>query len=143
MSRVPSEQPDNLLGALTSVPDEELTKSAESAEGVNAGATVRPVYRHRHISCYTITETELRTLQLANSGVAVLGAIGASLATFWLDIFKDTVLAEEVPEQAQAALAYIQPALGVSAVAFFLAAGGIILWRRGFIAQIKRESREL
>jgi len=60
---------------------------------------------------------------------------------FWLDLFKDTKLATQVPPETQELLAVVQPLLLLMAIAALLA-GGLLWYRRGSaLDRIRRESR--
>ena len=130
---------EQLLKALTETPDASLEEKAERAEGVN-GATVEPVYSQRKMKCYTVTESELRQIGLSNLGITGLFSLGAAFFAFGLDVFKDTLLAESVPDAAQAIVSYVQPICFFVSASFFVLGLLTIRWRSGLIKLIKDES---
>lgn len=129
----------NLLDALKAVPDEALEQKIEKSEGV-AGATVEPVYSARRMRCYSVTESELLQIGLANIGITAFFSLGSALIAFWLDIFKDTVLASEVPKDAEVVISYVQPVLLFLGLLFWGFAGISVYWRHSMIKLIKQES---
>lgn len=105
-----------------------------------AGGVVKPVYSERTMKCLTVTESELKQIGLANLGVTVCVGIGSAFAAFGIDVFKDSMLAPDVPESARVLTEYVQPlCLGVGVV-FYVIAGLLYLWRRDMIGMIRRES---
>lgn len=129
-----------LLDGLLSTNDAQLEETVEQAEGVN-GATVEPVYSRRKMRCYSVTESELKQIGLANLGITAFASIGSGLLAFYLDIFKDTILAEEVAATAKSAIEYVQPILLFLGVSFWILAIVTLFWRRSMVATIKEESR--
>lgn len=93
--------------------------------------------------CFSVTDSELRTLGLANVGQSICLSIGSALLAFSLDIFKDTTMAEKVPAAAAHAAEYAQPICLFLGVAFYLAAAAVWWWRRGMIDTIKKESSDV
>lgn len=91
---------------------------------------------------FSVSETELATIGLANLGQNFFLAVGSALLAFSLDIFKDTTMAEKVPTTAAEIAGYAQPICFFLGLAFYGAAGGIWWWRRGMINTIKIESRD-
>ncbi|MEO0637650.1 MAG: hypothetical protein AAFY73_13490 [Pseudomonadota bacterium] len=59
---------------------------------------------------------------------------------FWLDIFKDTLLAESIPEASAEAVSYVLPICFVLGLLFWGGAIALFIWRRGFISDIKASS---
>lgn len=131
--------PPSLLDGVRSTPPEELAKGVKATEKPN-GSTVEPIYSARQMRCYSVTESELRQIGLANLGITAFSTIGSACLAFWLDIFKDTVLAESIPEAAQIAISYVEPLLLVFGVGFWIVAGLGVLWRHKMIELIKKES---
>ncbi|MEL6883441.1 MAG: hypothetical protein AAFP87_02945 [Pseudomonadota bacterium] len=130
-----------LLDRLKRTNDTELEEKVERTEGVN-GSTLEPIYSSRKMVCYSVTESELKQLNLANIGVASFTSLGSAMLAFWLDVFKDTTLASSVPESAQAIISYVQPIILFLGAAFWIISGVILYWRRGLILLIKEESQE-
>ncbi len=90
--------------------------------------------------CYSVTESELLQIGLANIGITAFFSLGSALIAFWLDIFKDTVLASEVPKEAQIVISYVQPVLLLLGLLFWGFAGMSVYWRHSMIKLIKEES---
>ena len=107
------------------------------------GSTLRAIYTARSMRCFSITESELRTIGLANVGQNILLSIGSALLAFSLDIFKDTTMAEHVPSQAAEIASYVQPICLFLGLAFYVAAGFVWWWRKGMIDTIKKESSDV
>lgn len=128
-----------LLAKLEKTPDANLTQSVEETEGVT-GATVELIYSQRKMHCYSITESELQQIGLANIAITSLGSIGSALLAFSLDIYKDTLLAEEIPAATRELISYIQPVLLSLGVAFWVIAIIAVFWRKKMIKLIKEES---
>lgn len=130
---------EELFESLMDTDDSSLERKVKKTEGVN-GATVEPVYSTRKMKCYSVTESELKQIGLANLGITAFASIGSGFLAFWLDIFKDTFLADSVPETAQSAINYVQPILLYVGIAFWLLCGATLYWRRNMIQIIKDES---
>jgi hypothetical protein len=90
--------------------------------------------------CYSVTESELQQINLANIGITASFSFGSALLAFYLDVFKDTVLATEVPAEAQAVIGYVQPVLLFLGAGFWIFAGVLLWWRRNMVKLIKDES---
>lgn len=139
--KAPTPQQQHLKEQLAKLPDEELGPTVESVEGVN-GSTLEPVYSARKMRAYTITDSELKQIGLANIGITSAASIGSGFMAFGLDIYKDTMLAESVPEPAQVLVSYVQPICFAVGIALWIAAAAMMWWRRGMINLIKTESGE-
>ena|GEM_PF-6263333 len=139
MTKQPTKPSQELLDKLKGVDDDTLEGRVESAEGIN-GSSIEPVYSTRKMRCYTITESELQQINLANIGVTAIASIGTAFLAFWLDVFKDTLLADNVPDSAQVIINYVQPILLFLGLAFWGFAIAVLWWRRGLIKTIKEES---
>ncbi len=133
--------PAKLKQGLESLSDDALEESVETAEGVN-GSTIEPVYSKRKMKAYTVTESELKQIGLANIGITGTASIGSAFFVFGLDILKDTVLATEVPKEAAAIVSYVQPISFFIGVAFWLFSAVLMYWRRDMINTIKKESTD-
>ncbi len=138
MPSKPEPEP-SLLERITAVPDASLAVGVKAAEGMS-GSTVEPIYSTRKMRCYSVTESELKQINLANIAITAFSSTGSALLAFWLDIFKDTILSEKVPEVAQTAIGYVQPILLILGIGFWVAAGAALWWRRDMIKLIKQES---
>lgn len=132
---------EDLIGQVSEASDEHLAKGVQETEGLN-GSTVEPVYSSRKMRCYSVTESELQQINLANIGITASFSFGSALLAFYLDVFKDTVLAESISEQAEAVIGYVQPVLLAFGVGFWAFAGLLLWWRRNFIKLIKDESAQ-
>lgn len=131
--------PDELLNELKDTSVGDLSKGVAKEEGVN-GSLLKPVYSHRQIKCFTITDSELQQIGLANIGITGLASIGSAFFAFWLDIFKDTLLSQSVPENAKIVLSYVQPLCLIMACTLWIFATVIYFWRKRMIDTLKRES---
>lgn len=92
------------------------------------------------MKCLTVTESELKQIGLANLGVTASVGIGSAFVAFGVDIFKDSLLAEQVPETARMLTDYVQPLCLVMGVAFYVIAVLLYVWRKDMIGLIRRES---
>jgi len=128
-----------LLGALKDTPDDSLAEGVIETEGAN-GSTVEPIYSARKMKCYSVTESELQQLGIANIGVTSFFSLGSACFAFALDIFKDSLLSEDVPQVAARAIEYVQPILIFFGIIFWVIAALALKWRRGMIKLIKDES---
>lgn len=133
-------KPDpQLLSKLKETSDAELGTGAEITEGIN-GSTVEPVYSARKMKCYSVTESELKQIGLANIAITSMGSIGTGLFAFGLDIYKDTVFATGIPETTEAVISILQPILLIGGAAFWVIAIIAIFWRKSMMTLIKEES---
>lgn len=108
--------------------------------GEPAGSTMRPIYQERTMKCYVVSESELKQLGLANIGITAFAAVGSFLLAFGLDIMKDVLITEDIPENARPLVSIIPPVSIVLGLAFYSLAGLAILWRRSMLNLIKSES---
>lgn len=139
---------DPILSELEGVPDALMESAAETAEGGKgvtqvadpSGGQFAPIYRVRRTQCYTVTNSELKQIGLANLGATAFFTIGSLLAGFAIDVFKDIVLTEEVPDAAKQIIESAQPLLFTVAAAFYLIGFLAMLWRWDMIKSIKQES---
>lgn len=60
-------QKSDLIDGLRLIRDGDLEGGVETTEGVS-GSTVEPVYSKRKMRCYSVTESELKQIGLANIG---------------------------------------------------------------------------
>ena len=110
----------------------------------NTGPALTIVQGQRKMRCFMVTESELKQIGLANLLSTISSSIGAMLIGFGLDIYKDlTILSGDAPagsrENASSIAVTFQNASFYLGVAFILAAGALLLWRRSLLAQIKAE----
>ncbi len=117
-----------------------MVDELEKGLGGVVGGTVRATYTERNMRYFSISESELKTIGLANLGQNFFLAVGSGLLAFSLDIFKDTTLAENVPTKAAEIAGYAQPILLFIGLAFYVGAAGVWWWRRGMVKTIKNES---
>ena len=85
----------------------------------------------------------MQQIGLANLATTFTSSIGFGLFAFWLDVFKDTTLATEIPASAEIILTYVRPMMFAGALAFWAGALGFWLWRRSMISTIKKEAKEI
>lgn len=129
----------DFIGQVAGASDESLAFGVQKTEGLN-GSTVELVYSTRQMRCYSVTESELQQINLANISISASFLFGSTLLAFYLDIFKDTVLATEVPLQAQTVISYARPILIALGIGFWVFAGVFLFWRRNLVKLIKDES---
>ena len=133
---------EDLLDKLKSTSAEDLTAGVAKVERSN-GATLEPIYSKRSFKCFTVTESELQQLGLANISMTFTAAIGSALFAFWFDIFKDTEMATEIPDRAKIVLSYVKPLCLYGACLFWLFSLILFLWRGRMLSTIKKESKDL
>lgn len=131
---------NDLLNKLKSTSAEDLTAGVAKVERAN-GATLEPIYSKRSFKCFTVTESELQQLGLANLAMTFTAAIGSALFAFWFDIFKDTEMATEIPAKAVVVLGYVKPLCLYGAVLFWTFSFAMFLWRGQMLSIIKKESK--
>ena len=129
------------LNELRDVSDEQVGAKVQEAEGLEAVA-VNVVQSTRHMQFYSVSESELRQLSLVNNLVAFAWAVVSGTGLFVLDVIKDVLLADSIPESAIGLASRFWPLL-----LFFLLAAllGLVLayrWRGNLIHLIKTESRD-
>lgn len=133
------EQAADLLANVLKTPESELSQGVAKREGLN-GSAVEPIYSVRKMKCYSVTESELWQIGLANIAITAFASLGSAMLAFAADIYKDTLLAEKVPDSAAIAISYLQPLLLVLGGLFWVFAGVAMFWRKGMIKIIKTES---
>lgn len=141
---------DTELEELEAVSDEVMENAAEAAEGGREmtrasqpnGGQFAPIYSVRRTVCYTVTDSELKQIGLANLGATGFFTIGSLLAGFAIDVFKDIALTEDVPEAAKQIIEGAQPLLFTMAGVFYLIGFLAMVWRWDMIKSIKSESLE-
>jgi hypothetical protein len=92
---------------------------------------------------YTVFDSDFESLATQELGQSVCLTVSSFCFAFWLDIYKDTLLAESIPASTQAGLSYFQPTLLILAAVF--AVGAIAFWvrKRSTIQKIKDDCKEL
>jgi hypothetical protein len=102
-----------------------------------AGHTVKQAYVERRMTSYVVSETEMRSLSLANAVMALFLSLGTgALGVAW-DIQQSLLLGQQViPVVAQTG----RPLLVILALVFYAIAGAAYWMRLGIIDIIKRES---
>jgi len=133
---------DDLLNKLKDTSADDLIAGVAKQEGVN-GSILVPQYSKRTFKCYSVTESELQQIGLANLATTFTSSVGFGLFAFWLDVFKDTTMAEEIPPNAALILDYVRPITLIGAIVFWIGAIGFWLWRRGMISTIKKEANDI
>ena len=104
------------------------------------GGTLKPVYSDRTMRCLTVTESELKQIGLANIFLTFLFGMGSALMAFGVDIMKDSLLSESVPEAARTVVDVVQPICFILGAGFWVGAAWVWFWRRDMIATIRKES---
>lgn len=116
-----------------------------SGEALNiqqpANAPVQIVQSTRMMKTFTITDSELRHLQLAGGLSTLFFSISSSLLTFGVSLIKDYLAkAGEVTESAKAVANVAVPICILFAVGFAMAGAWTFMWRHGTTKLIKAES---
>ena len=137
-------QPENdkaadLLKSVIDTPSADISEGIAKKEGLN-GSAIEPVYSQRRVKCYSITESELMHIDLANIGITAFFAIGSAFFAFALDLFKDTLFANPMPEAALSVISYLQPIMIFVGILFWIFGGIGWWWRVRIIDLIKKES---
>jgi hypothetical protein len=135
----PTEQPEQLLKELKETPPADLAASVQRTESVAVGATLEPVYGRRKMRLYAVTESELSQIGLANLLATICIGLGSALVGFGIDIFKDTILTSELPNDAALVAKYVQRLCLFLGLGFYVGAGAIYWWRKGLLETIKSE----
>lgn len=128
---------------MRSVSPENLAKVIYNLEGLNKpsdGATLKPVYQPRQISCMAVTESELRQIGLSNFLTAAFVGIGSALCAFAFDVDKDLYLSEAMPKQVADLAQMVSTLCWCFGIIFFLMSLGVVVWRRDIIQHIREES---
>lgn len=126
-----------MLDEIKQTPAEALSAGVARSEG---GAILEPVYSKRQIRCYSVTESELKQIGLANLAVTISFGLGSALMAFWLDVFKDQRLSSDVPDGADILFSIIQPMCLWLGLGFWAASVVFWLWRWDMLKLIKKES---
>lgn len=135
------EKSSPLLDDLAGIPDKSLGLGVARSEGLS-GSSIEPIYSRRRLKCYTITESEIHQIGLANIGITAFTALGSAFFAFWLDLTKDIAFASEIPAGMEALISYVQPILIILALVFWAIAIGGVLWRSRMLSVIKAESSD-
>jgi hypothetical protein len=105
------------------------------------GSDLNVLHTERDMTVYVLTESDLDRV----GDLGFLAAGFTSAATFfgglWIDLYKDSKLATQIPDATQQALDFVEPLLGILTIAFAIAA--LVFWvKRGNLqSRIKRGSR--
>ena len=102
---------------------------------------VHVLHTERRMRVYGVTENELRTLTIINLAVAFLFSLGTGFVSFGLDLHKDVLMTSPLPPSAGVLADIARPLAFLVGGAFYLAGGSAWWMRRGFIEQIKQESK--
>ena len=130
---------DKLLQQLRQAPDDKLGEAAARIES-ERGGLIEPVYGKRQMRCYSVTESELKQIVLANLGITVTASLGSFFLALALDVYKDTLLAESVLDLAQVVVSYVQPISLVVGLSLWAFSGLLMWWRHSMVDLIKKES---
>ncbi|MGX7875992.1 hypothetical protein ACVDG5_027740 [Mesorhizobium sp. ORM6] len=102
---------------------------------------IKLVIGSREMRCYTVTDSELKQLGLANLAISATFGIGSALFGFGLDIFKDVEMSPSLPASAQTLAQVVQPLCFYVGIAFWAFSVGLFFWRNGMLSIIKKESK--
>jgi len=89
---------------------------------------------------YTVTESELWILSLANGLMTIFFSLGSGFVGIALDITKDVMLSPELAKTGEALAEIVRPACVILAVVFFACGLWAFMQRQSTIALIKKES---
>ena len=117
-----------------------MAEQAPPKISIESGSAIKPQYAVRSMKCYAVTESELKHIGLANLGQTASFGIGSALIAFGLDIFKDTRLAEQVPESAALVVSTVEPLCFIFGIVFWFVSATLWVWRRDMLATIREES---
>lgn len=101
------------------------------------GHTVKQAYVERRMTSYVVSETEMRSLSLANAVMAAFLSLGTGALGMAWDIHQSVLLGEDVVPLVRDSG---RPFLIVVAIVFYGVALGTYFLRLGIIDIIKRES---
>jgi hypothetical protein len=102
-----------------------------------SGHTVKQTYGERRMTSYVVSETEMRSLSLANAVMAAFLSLGTGAIGMAWDIQQSILLGDQV---VPAVKDIGRPALVVIAIVFYAIAIGTYFLRQGILDIIKRES---
>lgn len=106
----------------------------------SGGPSVQVVESVRKMKTYIVTDSELKSLSLANSLVAIFASLSAAFFSFGLDITKDLLLTPETADKVRQLGDIVRyGCFSISAV-FALACAWAYGWRADAIRLIKKES---
>ena len=86
---------------------------------------------------YTVFDSDFESLATQEVGVSVSLTLSSFCFALWLDIFKDTMLAQNIPTATEAALQYIQPSLILFGILFAISTAMFWQRKRSTIQKIK------
>ncbi len=111
-----------------------------SNEGVTQGATIIPTYAQRFMTSYAVTDHELDTLSLANTGAVFCWSVATFLLGVASSIWIGVALVSPISETAKLLSAILAPVLAVLAVALIAAAVVLRKYRKTQVDRIKAQS---
>src|ERR1700694_957567 len=108
------------LGRQRSVSTEEtaVTGYVPTEKGTVKGAQILPVYAQREMTSYAVTDHELDTLALANTGVVFSWSLATFLLGVAVSIWIGVSIAASDTETTRLLARVIAPVLAVLAIAF-------------------------
>lgn len=115
--------------------------SGESTFDAAPSPAIQLVQSVRTMRCYTVTDSELKQLGLANIGIAATFGVGSASFAFGLDVYKDAAMAAAIPESARTMIEVVQPICFYTGIAFWVFSAVLWFWRRDMLSLIKRESK--
>lgn len=128
-----------LLKRIQDLNDDSLKEKVEKTEGVN-GSTIEPIYSARKMRYYSVTESELKQLDLANLGGTAFASLGSATLAFAADILKDIFLDKNDTAEADLIIFYALPILLLAGITFWVLAWRAFRWSKTMIELVKEES---
>lgn len=106
------------------------------------GASIDPIYVHREMKAYAVTENEISTLSLYNSAKTILFSAGTFFVSAGLSIYLGAAFAgPPIPEDAKVLSHWGVPFCGAIALIFYVLGFLVLLSGRSAWETIKRESK--
>ena len=134
-------QPDPSLEDLEAFSDAQIEEAAEKVEDTGKGG-VNPVDPRRNMRFYKVSENELGSLSALNDATVGVFSLVAALITFAIDVTKDVLLAETVPEFAIRTLWFGAPMLFIILIILSFIAVKLRKAKRSVVQIIRDESSE-
>jgi hypothetical protein len=114
-----------------------MSDQLEKAPPLLQGDPVKVVRTRRSMKHYTVFDSDFESLATQEVGVSVSLTLSSFCFALWLDIFKDTMFAQNIPTATEAALQYIQPSLILFGILFAISTAMFWQRKRSTIQKIK------